>query len=311
MENREFISIVVPCYNEEENISVFYKEILKIFDEEKYQYELIFVDDGSKDKTLEILKGLSAKDSRVKYLSFSRNFGHQNALKAGLDFSSGDAVVSLDADLQHPVEVIPLLVDKWKEGCDVVYTIREDNKNISFFKKQSAKIFYSISNNLSGVKVEPGAADFRLLSRNVVDAFKSMPENFLFIRGLISWLGFNQVSLHYKAADRYSGTSKYTLTKMMKLASDGITSFSTRPLKLSIYLGVGFSLLAFLYAIYAVLAYFFSDNVVAGWTSVLFCVVFFSGLILIMLGIIGEYIGKIFIENKRRPNYIVKESNLD
>ncbi len=310
MNYRDLISIVVPCYNEEDNILVFYREILKVLNSKGYHYELIFVDDGSKDKTLEILRLLAQEDKNVKYISLSRNFGHQNALKAGLDFSKGDVVISLDADLQHPVDVIPLLIDKWHEGYDVVYTIRKDHENISFFKKQSAKLFYTISNNLSGVKVEPGAADFRLLGRNVVDAFKLMPENYLFIRGIISWLGFNQIAIQYQAAERHSGTSKYTLKKMVKLASNGITSFSTRPLKLSIYLGVIFAFLAFLYAIYAVNIYLFSDDVVTGWTSVLFSIVFFSGINLIMLGIIGEYIGKIFIENKRRPNYIIKENNI-
>jgi polyisoprenyl-phosphate glycosyltransferase len=309
METSKFISIVVPCYNESESIREFYRVITDVL-QTHFQYELILVNDGSKDETLQILKELAAADARVKYISFSRNFGHQNAVKAGLDFAEGDAVVSLDADLQHPPRMIPQLVQKWLEGFEVVYTIRQEHETIGTVKKYTSKLFYSVSNRLSETQVEPGAADFRLLDRKVVDALKQMPENSLFLRGLISWVGFKQTAIQYKADERFAGQSKYTLKKMLKFASTGITSFSTKPLKISIYLGLTFATLAFLFVIYALVIYFFTDETIKGWASIIVGIMFFSGINLVMLGIIGEYLGKMFIENKRRPNYIVSETNM-
>jgi len=304
------ISIVVPCYNESESINEFYRVISEVLNE-KYNYELILVNDGSKDETLSIIKALATKDNHVKFLSFSRNFGHQNAVKAGLDYATGDAVISLDADLQHPPRMIPLLIEKWQEGYEVVYTIREEHESIGWFKKNTSRIFYRFSNSLSETKIETGASDFRLLDRKVVDALKLMPENSLFLRGLISWIGFKQHGINYKADERFAGQSKYTLKKMVKLASTGITSFSTKPLQLSIYLGAIFAILAFAFAIYAVFIHFFTDRAIQGWASVVIGIMFFSGLNLLMLGIIGNYLGKLFIENKRRPNYIIGETNIN
>jgi len=232
-------------------------------------------------------------------------------VKAGLDHASGDAVISLDADLQHPPQLIPQLIDKWQEGYEVVYTIREEHESISLMKKMTSRFFYKISNSLSETKVEPGAADFRLLDRKVVDAIKQMPENYLFLRGIIAWVGFKQYAIKYKANERFAGESKYTFNKMVKFASTGITSFSTKPLKISIYLGTAFALLAFAFAIYALIIYAFTDNAIQGWASIVIGIMFFSGINLLMLGIIGEYLGKMFIENKRRPNYIVGETNID
>lgn len=309
METSKFISIVVPCYNESESIREFYRVITDVL-QTHFQYELILVNDGSKDDTLQIVKELAAADACVKYISFSRNFGHQNAVKAGLDFAKGDAVVSLDADLQHPPRMIPQLVQKWLEGFEVVYTIRQEHETIGAVKKYTSKLFYSVSNRLSETQVEPGAADFRLLDRKVVDALKQMPENSLFLRGLISWVGFKQTAIQYKADERFAGQSKYTLKKMLKFASTGITSFSTKPLKISIYLGLTFATLAFLFVIYALVIYFFTDETIKGWASIVVGIMFFSGINLVMLGIIGEYLGKMFIENKRRPNYIVSETNM-
>jgi polyisoprenyl-phosphate glycosyltransferase len=309
METSKYISIVVPCYNEAESIREFYRVITKVL-ESDFQYELILVNDGSKDGTLEILKELAMTDDRVKYISFSRNFGHQNAVKAGLDYANGNAVISLDADLQHPPRMIPQLVQKWSDGYEVVYTIRQEHETIGAVKKYTSKLFYKISNRLSETKVEPGAADFRLLDRKVVDALKQMPENSLFLRGLISWVGFKQTSIHYQADERFAGQSKYTIKKMLKFASTGITSFSTKPLKVSIYLGMTFALLAFAFAIYALIIYFFTDQTIKGWASLIVGIMFFSGINLLVLGIVGEYLGKLFIENKRRPNYIVSETNL-
>jgi polyisoprenyl-phosphate glycosyltransferase len=303
------ISVVVPCYNESESINEFHKVISGVLDG-KYDYEIILVNDGSKDQTLSKIRELSNVDKRVKYISFSRNFGHQNAVKAGLDFASGNAIISLDADLQHPPRMIPQLIEKWKEGYEVVYTIREEHESISWIKKLTSRMFYKISNSLSETRVEPGAADFRLLDRKVVDALKQMPENSLFLRGLISWVGFNQYAIKYKADERFAGQSKYTFNKMVKFASVGITSFSTKPLKISIYLGTTFALLAFAFAVYALFIYFFTDQAIHGWASIVIGIMFFSGINLLMLGIIGEYLGKMFIENKRRPNYIIGETNM-
>lgn len=304
------ISVVVPCFNESDGIREFYKVITSVI-ENKYNYEIILVDDGSKDHTLKIIRELAQEDNHIKYISFSRNFGHQNAVKAGLDHASGDAVISLDADLQHPPQLIPQLIDKWQEGYEVVYTIREEHESISLMKKMTSRFFYKISNSLSETKVEPGAADFRLLDRKVVDAIKQMPENYLFLRGIIAWVGFKQYAIKYKANERFAGESKYTFNKMVKFASTGITSFSTKPLKISIYLGTAFALLAFAFAIYALIIYAFTDNAIQGWASIVIGIMFFSGINLLMLGIIGEYLGKMFIENKRRPNYIVGETNID
>jgi polyisoprenyl-phosphate glycosyltransferase len=303
------ISIVVPCYNESESIHEFYRVICSVLDG-IYNYELIFVNDGSHDNTLSIIKELATTNHRVKYISFSRNFGHQNAVKAGLDHATGDVVISLDADLQHPPKLIPSLIEKWKEGYEVVYTLRQENESIGWMKKLTSRMFYRISNSLSDTKIDPGAADFRLLDRKVVEALKLMPENSLFLRGLIAWVGFKQFAITYKANERFAGQSKYTFNKMVKFASTGITSFSIKPLRISIYLGTIFAILAFAFAIYALIIYFFTDKAIQGWASVVIGVMFFSGLNLLMLGIIGEYLGKLFLENKRRPNYIIGETNI-
>jgi polyisoprenyl-phosphate glycosyltransferase len=308
-ENHFKLSVIIPCYNEEENISNLFQELSK----QLLTYpdcEIIFVDDGSHDKSIEILKSLASKDERLKYISFSRNFGHQNALKAGLDYSSGDCVVSLDADMQHPPEMISKLITKWKEGFDVVYTIRVNEEGISFFKKLTSKTFYQIINFLSNTSVEQGAAGFRLLDRKVVDEIKKFDESYLFIRGIVSWVGFKQISIEYKPNDRFAGTTKYSLKKMVHFASSGITSFSTKPLKISIYAGFIIALIAFIYGLYVIYSAFFTNKVVPGWASVATSVLFIGGLQLIMIGILGEYLGKLFIENKRRPNYIIKDMNL-
>ncbi|MFA9388721.1 MAG: glycosyltransferase [Prolixibacteraceae bacterium] len=304
------ISIVVPCYNETESIREFYRVITEVLNS-KYHYELIFVNDGSTDDTLSQLKELADRNANVKYISFSRNFGHQNALKAGLDLSEGDAVISLDADLQHPPRLIPTLIQKWEEGNDVVYTVREEHASIGFFKKITSRTFYKMMNGLSETKIEIGASDFRLLDRKVVDVLKSMPESSLFLRGMISWMGFQQMAIPYQADERFAGQSKYTIRKMIKLASSGITSFSIRPLKLSIYIGVTLALMAFAFVIYALIIHFFTDQAIPGWASIVVGIMFFSGVNLLFLGIIGEYLGKLFLEHKGRPNYIIRETNID
>lgn len=310
MESGKKISIIVPCFNEEESLKTFNLTLIKALPE-NYLYEIIYVNDGSKDNTLKIILDLAKENLNIKYISFSRNFGHQNALKAGYDFASGDCAISLDADLQHPPEVIPELINKWEEGFEIVNTIRNDHDSISFTKKISSGIFYKIMRKLSDVNIENGMADFRLIDKKVLKQLKLFPENFLFFRGIIPWMGFKQTIVQFKANERFAGTTKYTFKKMLKFATTGVTSFSVKPLRLSIYLGATFAFLAFLYGIYITYIYIFTNKAVTGWTSVILSILFVGGINLLMLGIIGEYLGKLFIENKRRPNYLISDTNLE
>ncbi len=309
METRKKISVIVPCFNEEESLATFNKTLLE-FLPENYTYEIIYVNDGSSDKTFQLITQLAKDNPIIKYISFSRNFGHQNALKAGYDHASGDCAVSLDADLQHPPSVIKELIAKWEEGFEIVNTMRHDHQSISFQKKISSRIFYQIMRKLSDVNIENGMADFRLIDKKVLKQLRLFPENFLFFRGMIPWMGFNQAIVPFTANERFAGTTKYTFKKMIKFATTGVTAFSVKPLRLSIYLGSFIAVVAFLYGLYATYIHLFTDRAVTGWTSVIFSVLFIGGMNLLMLGIIGEYLGKLFIENKRRPNYLISESNL-
>ncbi len=308
MNTSKKISIVVPCYNEEEGLQTFYDELIKHLPP-TYQYELVFINDGSQDTTFQRLKELAVKDDRVRYLSFSRNFGHQNALKAGFDYATGDCAISMDADLQHPPKLLNVFIEKWEEGSEIVNSVREDHESISLSKRLSSRLFYLFINKLSDVAIGKGMADFRLLDRKVLDQLKQFKENYIFFRGLFPWMGFNQVNINYKAGERFAGETKYTVSKMLRFASNGVTSFSIKPLRYSIYLGLIFAALAFLYLLYALYIYFFTDQAMTGWTSIVMSIVFFGGINLIMLGLIGEYLGKLFIENKRRPNYLIAETN--
>ena len=306
---RKKIAIVIPSFNEEGNIEIMAKSIKDTMQVLPYDYELIFVDDGSSDNTLIKLKELSQSFDNLFFVELSRNFGHQNALKAGVDIANANAVITMDGDMQHPPELIPELLKKWEEGYDVVYTRREDDKSNSFIKSKTSKGFYSVMNYLSEVKFEPGTADFRLMDEKVVAVFTDFSENELFIRGLVSWLGFKQFALDYVPAERFSGKSKYTMKRMMRFAIQGITSFSTRPLHIAIFLGVGLSFFAFVFYIGYVLYSMYFGNVISGWASVISTIVFFGGLNLIVLGIIGMYIGKLFIQSKQRPNYLIRSTN--
>lgn len=309
MESRKKLSVIVPCFNEEEGLTTFNQTLIK-FLPANYQYEIIYVNDGSRDNTYQVILSLAKENTAIKYISFSRNFGHQNALKAGYDFATGDCAISLDADLQHPPAVIPELIAKWEEGFEIVNTIREDHESISFQKKISSRIFYQMMRKLSDVNIENGMADFRLIDKKVLKQLKLFPENFLFFRGIIPWMGFRQINVPFKANERFAGTTKYTFKKMLKFASTGVTAFSVKPLKISIYLGSFIAFLAFLYGLYAAYIHIFTDRAITGWTSVIISVLFVGGINLLMLGIIGEYLGKLFIENKRRPNYLISETNL-
>lgn len=304
------ISVVVPCFNEEEGLKTFNETLLQ-FLPRNYDYEIIYINDGSSDNTFQEIKALADYNPQIKYISFSRNFGHQNALKAGYDYASGDCAISLDADLQHPPAVIPELIVKWEQGFEVVNTIRHDHQSISLAKKMSSGLFYRIMKKLSDVNIENGMADFRLVDKKVLKELKRFQENYLFFRGIIPWMGFKQTTVEFTANERFAGTTKYTFRKMVKFATTGVTAFSVKPLRLSIYLGSVIALLSFIYGLYAIYIHFFTNQAVAGWTSVIISVLFVGGINLLMLGIIGEYLGKLFIENKRRPNYLISETNME
>ncbi|GAB3751223.1 glycosyltransferase family 2 protein [Spirosoma pomorum] len=302
------ISLIVPAYNEEENLPVLVHRVRAVM--KPYgNFEILIVDDGSADQTRYVLRQLSQEYEEVRFISFSRNFGHQMALRAGYDHARGDAVICLDADLQHPPELIPTLIDKWREGYDVVYTVRQEDPKLSWHKRLTSRYFYRLLRRISNLQLEDGAADFRLLDRKVVNTLKQFKENDLFLRGAISWVGFKQCRILYEPAARYAGYSKYSLSKMFKLAAMGITSFSTRPLYLSVLLGFMMSLFATLFGLEVLYEKFFTDATVSGWTSLVLLSVLIGGVQFIMIGIIGVYLGKTFVEVKQRPAYIIGDTD--
>ncbi|WP_461081247.1 glycosyltransferase family 2 protein [Spirosoma flavus] len=302
------ISLIVPAFNEEENLPVLVHRLMAVMQQYK-SYEILIIDDGSSDQTRHVLRQLSKAYPVVRFLSFSRNFGHQMALRAGYDNARGEAVICLDADLQHPPELIPALIEKWRQGYEVVYTVRQVDKKLSWFKRTTSAYFYKLLRNVSGLEIEDGAADFRLLDRKVVDTLKQFKENDLFLRGAISWVGFRQCRILYEPAARYAGRSKYSFRKMLKLAAMGITSFSTKPLYLSVLLGFGMSLFALLFGAEATYEYFFTNATVSGWTTLVVLSVLIGGVQFIMIGIIGVYLGKTFVEVKSRPAYIISDTS--
>ena len=304
------ISIVIPAYNEEKNIVPLIASIRECFPHDRYQYELIFVDDGSKDATLTKIEEAAKHDEHIFYLELSRNFGHQNALKAGLDYAMGDAVISMDCDMQHPPHLLNSLIENWEEGYDIVYTRREENQNLSFLKRKSGNAYYRIFNWLAEVNIEKGTADFRLMDRRVIDIFTQFNEDDLFIRGLIPWMGFKQKAIDYQPSERLSGKTKYTFRKMVVLAISGITSLSIRPLYAAIYLGLTISAIAFFATPFVIMSFQPRHHIVFIWASLLLTIVFFGGLQLTVMGTIGLYIGKTFMQVKHRPTYIVRNSNL-
>lgn len=305
------LTIVIPVYNEEENLSPLAQAIIRVMAEQP-SFTILFVDDGSEDASLKLLKNMASQDSRITYLSLSRNFGHQAALRAGLEAAEGDCVITLDGDFQHPPELIPSMLEAYRQGFDIVATRRLDavagpGKGLGPGKKLSSWLFYSLMKWLGEIKIEPGSADFRLLSRRAVDGLLSMPERTLFLRGAVPWIGFPSTELSYKPGERRSGKSKYSFTKMLSFALDGITSFSVKPLRLASMAGCLISAVGFLYALYALIVRLFTDKTVEGWTSLLISVLIIGGIQLVFMGIIGEYLGKLFLEAKHRPHYLVKE----
>ena len=308
------VSVIVPMYYEEEVVNECYKRIKNVLTTlENYEHEIIFVDDGSKDKTLQLLEETSSDDENVKVISFSRNFGHQAAVTAGLKYASGDLVLIIDSDMQDPPELLVDMIKLWEEGNEVIYAKRKVRKGESKFKLFTAKMFYEILNGLSDVDIPKDTGDFRLVDKSVVDIINSMPEHNKFLRGLFSWVGFKQKAIEYERQERFAGKTKYPLKKMLKLAADGIISFSTKPLKLIGGIGIISIFISFIILIYAILSYIFEWNdLTAGWTSLMVAITFFAGVQLVSIWMISEYIARIYDDTKNRPEYIIRKTiNID
>lgn len=308
------ISIVIPAYFEESVIEECYKRVKKSLSEiNDYEYEIIFIDDGSKDKTYEILERIANEDKNIKVISFSRNFGHQCAVTCGLKYITGDVGVIIDADLQDPPELIKEMLKLWEDGNDVVYAKRKKRKGESAFKLFTAGAFYRILNRLSDIEIPRDTGDFRLADKRVIEVINSLPEHNKFLRGLFSWVGFKQAPLEYERNERFAGKTKYPLKKMMKLATDGIMSFSTKPLRIIGGIGLFSILISIAILVYSVLSFIFEWNsLTAGWTSIMITITFLTGIQLLSIWIMSEYIGKIFEETKNRPQYIIRKTiNID
>lgn len=308
------ISIVIPAYNEEEVLNKLIERLaILINNTPKYEFEVIFVNDGSQDKTLEILEEIAQKEKRLKILSFSRNFGHQAAVTAGIKYVTGDAVVIIDADLQDPPELIPQMIELWEQGNEVIYGKRKKRKGESAFKLLSAKMFYKTLNALSDVEIPKDTGDFRLVDRKVIDVINQMPEHNKFLRGLFSWVGFKQYAFEYERQERKAGKTKYPFKKMKKLASDGIISFSTKPLKMLGGIGIISIIISIGILIYSLISYALKlNNLAPGWTSIMVTVTFLGGIQLLSVWIMSEYIARIYDETKQRPEYIIdKKINIE
>lgn len=308
MGNSIVCSVVIPVYNEEEVVNECYSRIKKVMDSTNERYEIIFVNDGSRDNTRQLLKEICRVDGNVKMIDFSRNFGHQSAITAGMNYSVGKAVVVIDADLQDPPEVILRMLEKWREGYQVVYGKRLKREGESIFKRTTAKVFYRLLARLTEFDIPVDAGDFRLIDRKVCDALNKMDEKNRYVRGIISWLGFNTTYVEFVREKRYAGKTKYPLRKMLKFATDAVVSFSYKPLRITSYLGMMLSGVSFIYLIITLFLKLFNViDTVQGWMSVVAISLFFNGIVLLVLGIMGEYIGRIYDEVKARPLYVVNE----
>lgn len=302
------ITLLVPCYNEQEALPLFYEEINRILKEleEKYDFEILFVNDGSKDGTLEIIKNLSKNDSRIRYIDLSRNYGKEIGMLAGFDYATGDCVITIDADLQEPPQVIPEMIEKWENGASDVYGKRRKRRQ-SLTKKFTSRIYHRILSNVSDVDLSDDAGDFRLLDRKCIDALKSMRESQRYTKGMYAWIGFKKDYVDYDISPRVAGITKWTLPRLIHLAMDGLMSHSVLPLRLASYTGLIVSLGAFCYLVYVIVKTVIWGEPVAGYPSLMAVILFLGGFILLALGIIGEYLGRIFMETKQRPVYFVNE----
>ncbi|WP_333896573.1 glycosyltransferase family 2 protein [Mixta calida] len=298
------ISLVVPVFNEEDAIPIFYQAVRKELPE--YEVEIVFINDGSKDGTESIINALAVSDPLVKPLSFTRNFGKEPALFAGLEHATGDAVIPIDVDLQDPIEVIPQLIAKWQEGADVVLAKRTDRSTDGHLKRKTAEWFYRLHNKISSPKIEENVGDFRLMSRETVEHIKLLPERNLFMKGILSWVGGRVDVVEYTRAERVAGTTKFNGWKLWNLALEGITSFSTFPLRIWTYIGLAVAALSFLYGAWMIVDKIIWGNPVRGYPSIMVSILFLGGVQLIGIGVLGEYIGRIYIETKNRPKYILK-----
>ncbi len=305
------ISVIIPLYNEEANIYPLFQRLQAVTQSLNTSFELIFVNDGSRDNSLAIAKGLAATQPEVKYIDLSRNFGHQIAVSAGLDNAKGDRIVIIDADLQDPPELIAEMYAKMDEGYEVVYAKRKARQGESVFKKWTALVFYRILSRITSISIPVDTGDYRIMDRKIVEILKKMPEQHKFLRGQISWIGFRQTYVEYNRQERNAGETGYTFKKMLRFALDGITAFSDFPLKLVTYFGFAVSFIAFLVLVYVLYAKFVTHNYVAGWPSLICSILFIGGVQLIGIGIIGEYLSRMNSNIRNRPLYIINDSNVD
>lgn len=304
------LTVISPVYNEEEVIEDFYHELRGVLAglTHRYEYTILFVVDRSSDATFEILKSIAEKDKSVQILLLSSRFGHQMSLLAGIDHSHSDVIVMLDSDLQHPPALIPKMLMMYEHGHDIVYMIREDTLEIGFFKRFTSKLFYKIINRISQISINESAADFRLISHRVAEVFRQqIRERNQFLRGLFSWIGFRSTSIKFTVRKRRSGKSKYSISRMIQFGLEGVVSFSKKPLKAAIYVGLSFAILSFVFAFISLVQYFIYSSLPSGWTTIVMLISISSGVQLIFLGIVGEYLGAIFDEVKGRPHYIIEE----
>lgn len=301
------ISLIVPVFNEEQAIGLFYQAVRRELRFEQGEVEIVFINDGSSDRTAEEVKALAQVDEQVLLINFSRNFGKEPALFAGLEHATGDAVIPMDVDLQDPISVIPRLIEEWQKGADVVLAKRRRRAADSYLRRCSATLFYHLLNRIAYTRIEENVGDFRLMDRKVVDVIRTLPEHQLFMKGVLSWAGFTTVVVEYERAERVAGKSKFNGWKLWNLALEGITSFSTVPLRLWTYVGGSISIFAVLYAVYMVLDKIFFGNSVPGYPSLMTAILFLGGVQLIGIGILGEYVGRIYIEAKHRPRYVIKD----
>lgn len=301
------ISLVVPVFNEEEAIPIFYKTVREFEELQRHEVEIVFINDGSKDATEAVITWIALTDPLVVLLSFTRNFGKEPALFAGLDHATGDAIIPIDVDLQDPIEVIPHLIRKWQDGADMVLAKRTDRSTDGRMKRKSAEWFYKLHNKISNPQIEENVGDFRLMSREVVENIRQMPERNLFMKGVLSWVGGRTDVVEYARAERVAGDSKFNGWKLWNLALEGITSFSTFPLRMWTYIGLAVAGLSFLYGAWMIIDTLAFGNPVRGYPSILVSILFLGGVQLIGIGVLGEYIGRIYVETKGRPRYILKK----